>query len=61
LHVSFYIYIYVYETSRVNLGGGGGCAGGGVLLMAVPAMSWCGEVSLRSQHIIIITVAGILL
>jgi len=27
-------------------GGGGGCAGGGVPLGAVPALSWCGEVSL---------------
>jgi len=26
--------------------GGGGCAGGGVPLGAVPALSWCGEVSL---------------
>ena len=28
-------------------GGGGGCAGGGVPLGAMPALSWCGEVSLR--------------
>jgi len=27
-------------------GGGGGCAGGGVSLGAMPALSWCGEVSL---------------
>ena len=27
-------------------GGGGGCAGGGVPLGAMPALSWCGEVSL---------------
>ena len=27
-------------------GGGGGCAGGDVPLEAVPALSWCGEVSL---------------
>ena len=34
-------------------GGGGGCAGGGVPLRAVPALSWCGEVSLGGKHIII--------
>jgi len=34
-------------------GGGGGCAGGGVPLGAVPALSWCGEVSLGGIHIII--------
>jgi len=33
--------------------GGGGCAGGGVPLGAVPALSWCGEVSLGGKHIII--------
>jgi len=31
-------------------GGGGGCAGGGVPLGAVPALSWCGEVSLGGIH-----------
>jgi len=31
-------------------GGGGGCAGGGVPLGAVPALSWCGEVSLGGKH-----------
>jgi len=30
---------------RVCGAGGGGCAGGGVPLGAVPALSWCGEVS----------------
>ena len=34
--------------------GGGGCAGGGVPLGAVPALSWCGEVSLGGKHIIIL-------
>ena len=34
-------------------GGGVGCAGGGVPLGAVPALSWCGAVSLGSKHIII--------
>jgi len=34
-------------------GGGGGCAGGGVPLGAVPALSWCEEVSLGGIHIII--------
>jgi len=29
-----------------------GCAGGGVLLGAVPALFWCGEVSLAGKHII---------
>jgi len=33
-------------------GGGGGCAGGGVPLEAVPALSWCGEVSLGGKYII---------
>jgi len=36
-------------------GGGVGCAGGGVLLGAVPALSWCGEVCLGGEHVIIIT------
>jgi len=35
-------------------GGGGGCAGGGVPLGAVPALSSCGEVYLGSILIIII-------
>ena len=35
-------------------GGGGGGAGGGVPLGAVPALSWCGEVSLGGIHIFII-------
>ena len=35
-------------------GGKGGCAGGGVPLGAVPALSWCGEVSLGGILIIII-------
>ena len=34
-------------------GGEGGCAGGGVPLGAVPALSWCGEVSLGRKHVII--------
>jgi len=34
-------------------GGGGGCADGGVRRGAVPALSWCGEVSLGGRHIII--------
>ena len=34
-------------------GGGRGCAGGGVPLEAVPALSWCGEVSLGGIRIII--------
>jgi len=38
-----------------DCGGGGGCAGGGVPLGAVPALSWCGEVSLGGKHIIIVT------
>jgi len=33
-------------------GGGGGCAGGGVPLGVVPALSWCGEVSLEGILII---------
>jgi len=33
-------------------GGGGGCTGGGVPLGAVPALLWCGEVSLGGKHII---------
>ena len=33
-------------------GGGGGCAGVGVPLGAVPALSWCGEVSLGGILII---------
>jgi len=33
-------------------GGGSGCAGGGVPLGAMPALSWCGEVSLGGKHII---------
>jgi len=32
-------------------GGWGGCAGGGVPLGAVPALSWCGEVCLGGIHI----------
>jgi len=39
-------------ASRV-CGGWGGCAGGGVPLGAVPALSWCGEVSLGGIIIII--------
>jgi len=31
-------------------GGGGGCAGGGVPLGAVLALSWCGEVALGGKH-----------
>jgi len=31
-------------------GGGGGCAGGGVPLGAVLALSWCREVSLGGKH-----------
>ena len=31
-------------------GGGGGCAGGGVPLGAVLALSWCGEVSLGGKQ-----------
>ena len=38
-------------VSRV-CGGGGGCAGGGVPLGTVPALSWCGDVSLGGIHII---------
>jgi hypothetical protein len=34
-------------------GGGGDCASGGVPLESVPALSWCGEVSLGGKHIII--------
>ena len=33
-------------------GGGGGCVGGGVPMGAVPALSWCGGVSLEGIHII---------
>jgi len=33
--------------------GGGGGAGGSVPLGAVPALSWCGEVSLGGKHITI--------
>jgi len=33
-------------------GGGGGCAGGGVPLVAVPALSWCGEVFLGDRYIL---------
>jgi len=38
---------------RVCGGGGGGCAGGGVPLGAVPALSWCEEVSLGGILIIV--------
>ena len=31
-------------------GGGGGCTGGGVPLVAVPMLSWCGEVSLGGKQ-----------
>jgi len=31
-------------------GGGGGCASGGVPMGAVPALSWCGEVSLGGKR-----------
>jgi len=47
-----------YNAHGVNLnfvcvcGGVGGCAGG--LLEAVPALSWCGVMSLGGIHIIII-------
>jgi len=34
-------------------GGGVGCVGGGVSLVAVPALCWCGEVSLGGEHMII--------
>jgi len=37
-------------------GGGIGCAGGGVPLGDVPALSWCGEVFLGGKHIIIIII-----
>jgi len=37
---------------RLLCGGEGGCAGGGVPLGAVPALSWCGEVSLGGLLII---------
>jgi len=34
------------NSSIVSGGAGGGCAGGGVPLGTVLALSWCGEVSL---------------
>jgi len=34
-----------------------GAAGSGVPLVAVPALSWCREVSLRGIHIIISTIS----
>jgi len=37
--------------------GGGGCAGGGLPLGTVPALSWCLEVSLRGEHVIIFIIA----
>jgi len=40
-------------------GGGGDCAGGNVPLGAVPALSWCKEVSLGGIHNIIIICIGI--
>jgi len=40
-------------VSRV-CGGGGSCAGGGVPLGAVLALSWCGNVSLGGKLIIIV-------
>jgi len=32
---------------------GGGCAGGGVPLGAVPALSWCEEVALGGKHMVV--------
>jgi len=32
--------------------GGGGCAGGGVPLGAVAALSWCGKVALGGKHVV---------
>jgi len=43
----------VYACSKknsVSLVVGGGSAGAGVAPGAVPALSWCGEVSLRGKH-----------
>jgi len=34
-------------------GGGGGCAGGGVPLGAVLALSWCGEVPLGDRKAVV--------
>jgi len=39
-------------------GGGGGCAGGGVPLEAVLALSWWGKVSIGDIHIIIVFVVS---
>ena len=50
-----YIHIYIYGVGAlwdcVPLvdGGGGGCAGGDVPVGVVPALSWCGKVSLGSK------------
>jgi len=44
-----------WDCTPLVSGGGGICAGGGVPLGAVPALSWRGEVSLGGKHIIIIT------
>jgi len=43
----------VYCVPRV-CGDGNGCAGGGVPLGAVRALSWCGEASLEGVRIIIL-------
>ena len=40
----------VFPVSMEGGGVGGGCAGGGVPLGAVPAMFWCGEVSLEAKQ-----------
>jgi len=44
----------LWECVPCVCGGGGGCAGGGVPLRAVLALSLCGEVSLGGILIIII-------
>jgi len=40
--------MYMFPVSVVVVGG---CAGGGVPLGAMPALSWCGEVSFGGKHI----------
>jgi len=69
LSLSLHFPLSSWERVRVNPGitvpranpltltyvGEGGCAGGGVTLGAVPALSWCGEVSLGGIRIIIIS------
>ena len=59
IYTYIYIHIYIYSSMCTYIGAlrdcspcrwwWGGCAGGGVPLRAVPALSWRGEVSLVAK------------